>query len=535
MVIATEEAIESPSAELADAEELLKTLPPLANTIVDRAIDNMTRKVVAGYRNKRNAKPGKARVDMAAETRETLKAVSAKSAMEVANRGQAWKEMIEKSLSHGISSLATIKLTPGFKIEKGQRPENFKDQLPAAPGVYVVYNKEGTPVYVGDSENMQSRWNAGHFNEYQQGERDGGKRYKLADVFEEGCTVSYIVMDSKETAAALEAHLIHENFVNHPDIRKTNKNLTTEELEAREKALKDGMLLNKKEELTSEQGTRSNQEAKKIKDRARTTATLAAGAGLEAAKNLGYDIFERLATTSIKAIKDELVDILGGGTAKLKVRVQRMLRKIFGVIKGFVDNWAQVFRGLAEFVVNALFKTISQIYNLARNIYDLASGAWQLYQGAKTMSREELVRKITETVIVSGSLVLWDALDAVLETFISAQFGGALAPFAPYISSAITAIGFGVSTYALQAIVTRIIDGILAFRMGYLESLAAEQAACDQLIRIAETELEMLADLGDYVSTSVELIQQTEDHTLLLSHHEPIAELDLDKLLTQGA
>lgn len=529
MELVNEEAARQLPAELSDADELLKTLPPLANTIVDRAIDNMTRKLVAGYRNKRNAKPN--HIDIAGDTKETLRAASAKSAMEVANRGQAWKEMIQKSMTHGISSLSTIQLTKGFEIKAGQRPEDFKDKMPASPGVYVVFDKEGTPVYVGDSDNMQSRWNAGHFNEYKEGQREGRERYKLADVFEQGCTVDFIVMESKETAAALEAHLIHENFVKFPDARKNGKNLNAKQTEAREKALAGGMLLNKKEELANEQGTRSNQEARKMKESAHSTARLIAGAGGEALKNVGFDLIERLTTTSIKAIKDELVDILRGGTTKLIARVERMLRKIFAVLKGFLTNWTQFFRGLAEFVINALSKTVSQIYNLTRNIYDLAKGAWDLYHGAKTMSREELVRKVTETIVVSGSLVIWDALDAVLEATISAQFGGALAPFAPYISSAITAIGFGISTYTLQGIVSRIIDGILAFRMGYLETIAAEQAACEQLIRIAETELELLADAGDYVRTSLKVIQQMEDHTRLLSHHEPIVAIDLNELL----
>jgi hypothetical protein len=535
VVIATEDMTGHAPNELADVDQALKTLSPLANTIVDRAIDNMTRKLVAGYRNKRNAKPNAKHTDFGAESKEAFKAASAQSVIAVANRGQAWKEMIQKSMTHGISSLATIKLTPAFEIKNGQRPENFKDAIPAAPGVYVVHDKEGTPIYVGDSDNMQSRWNAGHFNEYKQGEREGATRYKLADAFEEGCTVSFIVMESKETAAALEAHLIQENFAAHPGVKRNEKNLTPEQAEARKDALEDGMLLNKKEELATEQGTRSNQEAKKMKDAASGTARLVAGAAGEAMKNVGFDIFERLTTTSIKAIKDELVDILGGGKAKLKTRVERMMTKIFDVIKDLVTNWAQLLRGLAEFLVNALSKTIGQIYNLARNIYDLAMGAWQLYKGAETMSREELVRKITETVIVSGSLVVWDALDAVLETFLSAQFGGALAPFSPYIASTITAVGFGVSTYALQNIATRIIDGVIAFKMGYVETLAAEKAACDQLLRVAETELELMADLGDYVKTSVELTVQMEQHTILLSNHEPIEELDLNNLLTHQA
>ena len=40
-----------------------------------------------------------------------------------------------------------------------------------------------------------------------------------------------------------------------------------------------------------------------MKDASGTTATLVAGAAGEAFKNVGYDIFERLTTTAIKAIR----------------------------------------------------------------------------------------------------------------------------------------------------------------------------------------------------------------------------------------
>ncbi len=96
-----------------------------------------------------------------------------------------------------------------------------------------------------------------------------------------------------------------------------------------------------------------------------------------------------------------------GGVAKIKVRIHRMLSKILAVLKGVLEKPLQLLRGIAEFIVNALSKTISQIYNLARNLFDLAHNSWQLYKSAQSMSREELVRKISETVIVSGSLVVW--------------------------------------------------------------------------------------------------------------------------------
>ncbi|VVP25236.1 MULTISPECIES: GIY-YIG nuclease family protein [Pseudomonas] len=504
----------------------LATLPPMANLIVDRAIDNVTRKLVAGYRNKRNATPNANHTDFSAEAKEALKATSAQSVMQVANRGQAWKEMIQKSLTHGISSLATLKFDGKFTIENGQRPDDFKQKMPNAPGVYVVFDKYDKPVYVGDSENMQSRWNAGHFNEYKQGQKPGAEPYKLADVMEAGCTVRFINMESKETAAALEAHLIRENFAQFKDVSKSETNSSADEDAKREPALSDGRLRNRKEELATEQGTRSNQEAKKIKDTSGATISLAAGAAGEAFKNVGYDIFERLTTTAIKAIKDELVDVLSGGVAKIKVRVDRMLKKILAVLRNVLENPLQLLRGIAEFIVNALSKTIGQIYNLARNLFDLANNSWQLYKGAQTMPREELVRKISETVIISGSLVIWDSLDLMLEKWLVAQTGGALAAFAPYISAAVAAVGFGISAHALQGFMTRIINAVIAFQDGQVEVLNAERAACEQLIIVAENELALIGDLGGYIESELMVLGQMEAYTRTLSIHEPIAAID---------
>ena len=506
-------------------------MSPLADQIVDKAVDNMTRKLVAGYRNKKTAKPKAKNIDFAAETKETLDTVSAESVMAVANRGQSWKEMIQKSLSMGISSLATMQFDGEFKVVGGQRPADFNNVMPNTPGVYVVFDdRTGKPVYIGDSENMRSRWHAGHFNEYQQGQREGQERYKLADALEGGCTVKYIRMESKETAAALEAHLIQENFAQFKDVSKTSKNLSAAEQQARDAALEQGMVLNKREELAAEQGTRSNQEAKKMKDSSGTTASLVKGAAAEAFVNVGYDVVERLITTTIKAVKNELVDILSGGKAKITLRLERMLRQVLGVLEGVLKAPLQLLRGIVEFVANALSKAISQIYNLARNLFDLAPGAWNLYRGAQTMSREELVRKISETVIVSGSIILWDALDPVIEAHLVV-----LGRFAPYVSSAVVAVGFGLSSFALQKIVTYIIDALIAFKQGFLETLDAVRAACDQMIRVAEQELLLLADLRVYAQQSVQTMELLEHHSRTLAQHRAIETLDVAALLPKRA
>lgn len=493
----------------------LQKLSPLADQIVDKAIDNMTRKLVAGFRNKPNAKPNSKNTDHAAEAQAALDAVSAESVMQVANRGQTWKEMIYKSMTAGISSIATLQFDGEFRVEGGKLPDDFKKVMPNGPGVYVVFSgNPPQPVYVGDSDNMRQRWYSGHINEHRQAQRAGGS-YKLGVEFEEGCTVKFISTESKETAAALEAHLIQENFKQFPE---------------QEAAQANGRLKNKREELAREQGTRSNQEAKKLKDSMGTTASLVKGAAGEALTNVGYDVLDRLTTTTIKAVKNELVDILRGGKAKIAARARRLLEAILSVLKSILDAPLQLLRGLVEFIVNALSKAIGQIYNLARNIFDLANGAWKLYRGAGQMSREELVRKISETVIISGTLVLWDGLEPIIEANL-----GVFGPFAPYVSSAIVAIGFGLSSHALQGFVTKAIDAIVAFKLGMLESLENTRAACEQILQNAERELAMLADLGEYLSAKIQLMDSMSAHTAFLSQHEAIQPFDIRALLAGGA
>jgi len=206
------------------------------------------------------------------------------------------------------------------------------------------------------------------------------------------------------------------------------------------------------------------------------------------------------------------------------------LRQVLGVLEGVLKAPLQLLRGIVEFVANALSKAIGQIYNLARNLFDLANGAWNLYRGAQTMSREELVRKISETVIVSGTIILWDALDPVIEAHL-----GVLGPFAPYVSSAVVAVGFGLSSFALQKIVAYVIDALIAFKQGFLDTLEAARAACDQMIRVAEQELLLLADLRDYAQQSVQTMERLEHHARTLAEHRAIATLDVAALLPKRA
>lgn len=474
----------------------MKQLSPLANLIVDRAIDNTNRKLVAGYRNKKNSRPNAKTSDPAAVAKDTLNATSATSGIEVANRGVAWREMIEKSLTHGISSLATMKFDGEFTVQGGT--PNGLDAVPNQPGVYVIYNKNNEAVYVGDSTKLQKRWHAGHLNELRQGERSGDP-YKLAPELMEGCTVRYVLMDSEATAAALEAHLI-----------KTEK-----------------PVVNKREELKDEQGKRANIEAKKMKEASGSTATLVGGAALEAAKNSGWMVMEQLTSAVLKALKDELVDIFMGGQAKILDRLKRFFAKVWAVVQRIIDAPTQLLTGIFEFIVNALSKAIGQVYQLARNIFELGSNAWSLFKNARSMTQEELVHKITETIVVSATLVFWDAVDPVIES----QLLGVMGPVAPYVAAAISAIGFGLSSHYLQKFVPKIVNYLLATRTGHHDALDAQRDACLRLIDVSENEFRMINVLGEYVRSSADFEVHTNAQIRELSSHQAIEVLDVRAML----
>ncbi|MEM5430576.1 GIY-YIG nuclease family protein [Cupriavidus oxalaticus] len=475
----------------------LHQLPPLANLIVDRAIDNTQRKLIAGFRNKDNSRPNAKTTDVGSSLEDTAKATSASSVMAVANRGIAWREMIQKSLSHGISSLSTAQFDGEFKIKNG-KAEGL-DNLPEQPGVYVVYDASGKVAYVGDSGNLKQRWRDGHMDSHRLGEKNG-KPYKLADQFEEGCTVRFIKMDSVETAAAVEAHWIKDEA--------------------------DRPSVNKRAELKEEQGKRSNIEAKKMKDASGSTSSLLKGAGVELAKNMGWQNLEQLTSVMLKALKGELVDILAGGKSRISQRVERFFHQIWAAIRAIFDAPLKLLAGIVEFIVNAFSKAISQIYGLARNLFDLANGAWNLFRGAKTMSTEELVQKVSETIIVSGCLVIWDALDPIIE----AQLLPMLGPAAPYVSCAITAMGFGLSSFYLQKIVPAIVDFLVAFKQGWTAALDAKRDACLQLIVLEENEWKLVSELEGHARSTGALINDMQQHVQTLSAHRPVQRIDMRAL-----
>lgn len=478
----------------------LHQLSPLSNAIVDKAIENVNRKLFAGARNKNNSRPNAKTSDIKSTVKDTLEAASAQSAQAVANRGVQWKEMVQLSLTHGVSSLKTMTFDGQFTVKNGVA--DGLDKMPNTPGVYVVYDKNNEPVYVGDSKNLHKRWQAGHLNENRQ-KQAAGDKYKLADEFTDGCTVRFVKTDSEITAAALEAHLIKE---------------------AQPK-------VNSREELLTEQGTRSNQEAKKIKDSSESTSSLVKGAASEAVMQSGMVLLEQLSASVLKALKNELVDIFAGGKSGLKVRIKRFIDEVWKTLKSLISQPLKILEGILEFIINALSKTIRQVYMLVRNIVDLVNTAWQLYKGAETMSTEQLITKITETIIISGSAILWDALDPIIELQI-APFLGPAVIVAPFISATICAIGFGISSHYLQGIVPNVVGFLMECRSMHKEAIQAKITACQQLIANAEMNHQLVFELQDYMVGSAELIVEMHKHKEELDRHEKIVRMDVSSLMS---
>ncbi|MDR8522719.1 GIY-YIG nuclease family protein [Shewanella fidelis] len=481
--------------------EVTHSLSPLSNAIVDKAIDNVTRKLIGGARNKNNSQAGSHTPSLKQSISDSLAATSAEDVMQVANRGVAWKEMISKSLSHGISSLASMQYDGQFTVKNGIA--EGLHQVPGNPGVYVVFDKNNTAIYVGDSTNIRSRWHAGHLNENRQ-KLNNGEQYKLSEQLTEGCTVKFISCESKETAAAIEAHLIKQA---QPSV-------------------------NAREELLNEQGTRSNIEAKKMKDASGSTASLAAGATKAAIENAGWSVLETLITTCIKALKDELVDIVCGGTSKLKQRIKRLFNKVWSAISHIIKNPGSLLKGIFEFIVNAFSSAIRKIYQLARNIYDLGYAAWQLYKGKQALSKAELIEKISETIITSGCLVIWDALDPIIEAQLTALIPP-MAPYSPYIAATISAIGFGVSSHYLSGFVPQIVEKIVNYNPMQLQSLEQQRSACEQLIINAEKELIMINGLEDYMRSTKALVTDLDCQTQQLTQHQAIETFSIEDRLNR--
>jgi len=459
--------------------EELNKLSPLQDQIINKTIENINRKLIAGYRNRSTVPPKRTSPGAKATMQNTLKTTSAKDAMDVANRGTMWKEMISKTFSHGIGSLSTLQFDSEFTVKNG-----VAEGLNAStnkPGVYVIYNSEGQIRYIGDAGNVQKRWIAGHLNENGQKEKQGDT-YKLNKEFTEGCTVKVIECESVETAAALEASLIKEG-------------LSSEEYD----------LVNAKEELKYEQGSRSNKEAKKLKDKMGSDADLAMGAATEAVKNGAWTLTEQVLTECIQALKDEIVDFFISGKHEFIERLQRLLKKLIKIVKKQLGNIADFAKGVFEFVVNAFSKAINQIYQLAKNIFDLGHAAWSLYKNRKTLSKEELITKITETIVMSGSVTFWASMDVVIETQLNALIG----PFAPFIAAFISALGFGFTSYYLSEFVPKIVDFIVG---GYAETKEQLQESARILVESSQMNALLVTKLEDYIRSSAALIADVQWH-----------------------
>lgn len=456
----------------------MKTLDPLPQAIIDKTIDNLTRKLIGGVRNKRNSPKNGSKPGIKTNIENTIDASNIKNVMEVSNRGVSWKEMIQKSISHGISSIGTLKFDGVFTIKNGEA--QGLNNVPKKPGVYVVYDKTNTPCYVGDAEKLQRRWVAGHLNENKQKQLNGGY-YKLHNEFSEGCTVKYLVCESKETAAAIEAHLI-----------------STGEFR-----------VNSKEELKNKQGIRSNIEAKKMKDASSSTKSLINGAAIEGVKHVAWSGFEKLISTMLKLLKDELVDIFKGGKSTLLERIKRFFNKVWLVIKDMLNKPLDLLKGLFEFIVNAFSEVIRKVYDLARNIFDLGVAAYNLYKGKNTMSREQLIYNISETIIISSNLILWESLDAIIEIKLTPFTAG----FSPYIASTISAMGFGVSSHYMCDFVPKIVEKILDFEPGHIKANKERILACEQIIKNSEMNMKLVNGLKSYALSTAELCSDLLDHT----------------------
>lgn len=448
--------------------EEVQSLSPLADKIVDKAIDNVTRKLVVGTRNRKNSRPDAKSTNVKSEMTDILRASNTTSAVEIAGRTTNWQEVITKSFSHGISSLATIEFDSEFTVSGGVA--NGLEDMHDSPGVYVVYNKNGVPVYVGDAGNVKKRWNAGHLNENKQKAKNG-EQYKLAAEFEEGCTVKVLKTDSIETAAAIEAALI----ANHKDV-----------------------LINSKEELKNNQGTRSNIEAKKMKERLGSAGKLAAGAAKEVGEQAVASAVEGLIASAIKHLKVELVDLFKGGKAKIADRLKRFLNAVLNDIKDLKVNISQMLKGIFDAVIGLVSQTISQVYNLARNIFDLAKNAYSLYKGKDSMSSEEILNKIIETIVISSSLVLWESLDVVIEGLILPYTG----IFTGVIAGIISAIGFGITSHILSKFVPDLVQFILGVGMSHQMALDERRASYILLIESY--------NLNDSLYESAETLLQSE-------------------------
>ena len=252
-----------------------------------------------------------------------------------------------------------------------------------------------------------------------------------------------------------------------------------------------------------------------MKEASKNTKTLVAGAAIEGLKQGGFTVMEQFSGNCIKFMKDEIVDIFMGGTSTLLQRIERFFRRVWETLIDIIKKPLDFLKGIFEFIINAFSEAIRKIYNLARNIFDLGVAAWELYKGNKTMSKEELVTKISETIITSGCLIIWDALDLAIEGQLSVY--APLKPFAPYLAASLSAIGFGISSHYLCKCVPKIVEAILSFETGQQEAQRERAAVCRQLVINAEMNLKLATGLRSYTISNMELYNENIENTERLS------------------
>lgn len=143
------------------------------------------------------------------------------------------------------------------------------------------------------------------------------------------------------------------------------------------------------------------------------------------------------------------------------------------------------------------------------------------------MSREELIVKISETVLVSGMLVFWDAIDPLIETQLTAFVG----PFAPYLAASLTAIGFGVSSYCLRKVIPAAVAYIVNLKTGWHDALDAARDAVDQLLIVAQQEMILMGVAREYYESTQGFVMATIESTAVLREHTSIKRLDMRSLV----
>ncbi|AUP76694.1 hypothetical protein CWS02_14100 [Enterobacter sp. EA-1] len=121
------------------------------------------------------------------------------------------------------------------------------------------------------------------------------------------------------------------------------------------------------------------------------------------------------------------------------------------------------------------------------------------------MTRQQMIDKASEIIITSGVLIFWDALEPIIESGITGLFAP-LAPFAPYISSLLCAIGFGVTSHYLSSFVPQVLTLVANTEPQFIE---AGRKTHQQLLENREANESLLTEITAYARSSVAFIDET--------------------------